>query len=177
MIYNEQMIKNAYLLLIPFCAIVLYLIFQVQPVDNTAHTHLHAGFTVYVDGVKQDFSNYKYMNFTPCTDHNETKGKDDEQIEKAHLHDGVGDVVHVHGEGALWSDLFKNIQFEVPPDKSITAYRQGAKIDNILSSPVDPKDSVLIIIGSEEGIDKSAYVTQDHIEEVESASELCGSSE
>src|ERR1700730_17097255 len=69
--------------------------------------HFHAGFQVYVDDKLQDFSDFKYMHEAPCTVNGKplTNNHVDEQIEKAHLHDQIGDVVHVHRLGATWSDL------------------------------------------------------------------------
>jgi len=59
--------------------------------------HYHAGFQVYVDGVKQDFSADKYMKVDPCTIAPKTAA--DVQLDKGHLHDKVGDVVHIHTTG------------------------------------------------------------------------------
>lgn len=123
--------------------------------------HYHAGFTVYVEGVKQDYSDYKYMNFRPCTEEETKKTKKDEQIEKAHLHDGVGDVVHVEHVGAKWGDLFKNIGVEL------------AEKPDILQQEIVPNSSVVITIGKE--VANPEYVTLEHIKEVEAKSELCGS--
>lgn len=123
--------------------------------------HYHAGFVVYVDGVKQDYSGYQYMNYTPCSEHEEKKSPEEEQVEKAHLHEGVGDVVHVHRSGAVWGDLFNNIGVEL------------AEQPEILSQKIEPNSSVVITIGNK--VDSPEYVTQERIKEVEAKSELCGS--
>jgi hypothetical protein len=124
------------------------------------HVHYHAGFTVYIDGVKQDYSDYKYMNFVPCSEHDQKKSKAEEQIEKAHLHDGVGDVVHVHRSGGKWRDLFKNIGVDLPGDLPI------------LDQPIEPDSSVVITVGTP--VENPDKVTLEHIKEVEAKSELCG---
>lgn len=123
--------------------------------------HYHAGFIVYVDGVRQDYSDYKYMNFTPCTEHAVKKSREEEQIEKAHLHDGVGDVVHVHRNGAKWGDLLKNINVNLPSET------------DILKQTIEPNSSVVIIIGLP--VSTPEKVPIEHIKEVEAKSELCGS--
>src|SRR5688500_3050606 len=96
--------------------------------------HYHAGFMVYIDGKLQDFSEAKFMSIAPCSeesDSHQAKSKVEEQLEKAHLHDNIGDVVHVHRKGAFWGDLFKNIGFEFP-DKKLKAFINGKPIADIL---------------------------------------------
>ncbi len=70
--------------------------------------HFHAGFQVYVDDKLQDFSDNKYMDETPCTKNGKPLPdvKVDDQLEKAHMHDHKGYIVHVHRKGSNWSDLF-----------------------------------------------------------------------
>lgn len=125
------------------------------------HVHYHAGFIVYVDGIKQDYSDYKYMNFVPCSAHDEKKSAKEEQIELAHLHDSGGDVVHVHRSGATWGDLFKNIAVDLPTNLPE------------LNRPIDPDSSIVIMVGKP--IDNPEKVSIEHIKEVEAKSELCGS--
>lgn len=127
---------------------------------ETEHIHYHAGFIVYIDGVKQDYSDYKYMNLTPCTQEESKPTKEEEQIEKAHLHDGVGDVVHVENEDGVWGDLFKNIGVSLPGQPEI------------LKQPIEPNSSVVIAIGQE--VENPERVTIEHIKEIEVKSELCG---
>ena len=43
--------------------------------------------------------------------------KEDKQLEKAHLHDLIGTVAHIHRENATWRDLFKNIGYSVSSKK------------------------------------------------------------
>ncbi len=142
----------------------------------TSEVHYHAGFLVYVDGVKQDFSDFKYMELEPCTDHKDAH-KEDEQKEKAHLHDGIGDVVHVHRANAVWGDLFQNIGYTFPANKTIIGYQNGQRIErieNILEKPIMPNDSLIIAVGDFDIGALRSPVTLDHIKEVESKSETCG---
>ncbi len=102
--------KRQVLIIINLLSLVLLVAianFYFQDAGIQHETHLHAGFQVYVDGVKQDFSDYQYMEIQPCgiTDYGE-KTPEEQQLEKAHLHDGVGDVVHVHRAGATWGGPF-----------------------------------------------------------------------
>jgi hypothetical protein len=117
----------------------------------------------------------KYMNFSACSEHEKKKSAEEEQVEKAHLHDGVGDVVHVHREGGTWADLFTNIKYPLPPDSHITVYRNGEEVSKIITQAIMPDESIIIVLGSQAGVDTSTYISQEHIREVESKSELCGS--
>ncbi len=135
--------------------------------------HYHAGFQVYVNNTLQDFSDLKYMQIKPCGG---TFHFEDEQIEKAHLHDNIGDVVHVHREGAVWADLFQNIKFEIPTSTEFVGYLNGNRQENILTYPILPYDSVVFFSGPIVSMNQKlqARVTDDHIKEAESRSENCG---
>src|SRR3990172_11529375 len=105
--------------------------------------HYHAGFKLFIDGKLQDFSSAKYMSVKLCVG-DEKEHKEDEQLEKAHLHDGVGDVVHVEAEEAKWKDLFMNISYKINPGKQITGFVNGKKVENILDHSIKSYDSVVI---------------------------------
>lgn len=132
-----------------------------DPKLSEEHIHYHAGFVVYIDGVKQDYSDYKYMDFESCSEHPEKMTAEEEQIELAHLHDGVGDVVHVHRAGAKWRDLFRNIGVSLPSELPV------------LNNPIEPNSSIVIVVGTP--VDNPVKVSLEQIKEVESKSELCGS--
>ncbi len=148
-----------------------------QTVLKPKHVHYHAGFQVYKDEKQVDFSDFKYMHELPCT----INGKPlegqvvDEQLEKAHLHDQTGDVVHVHREDALWRDLFTNIKFPVGDDAIV--YIDGRKVSNFLDQQIIPYTSAVILIGKH--ADDKKYleesVKKDYIQKVEKKSETCSS--
>jgi hypothetical protein len=140
--------------------------------------HYHAGFQIYKDNKLQDFSDFKYMHEAPCT----VDGKPindphaDGQLEKAHLHDHTGDVVHVHRANAMWKDLFTNIKYPID-EKNVVAYVNGKKVNAILEKKIEPYESVIIFIGTH--VDDQNYlkkaVTKKHIQDVEHKSETCSS--
>lgn len=143
--------------------------------------HFHAGFQVYADGKLLDFSDEKYMNTTPCAlrDHsNKTETPEDLQMDKAHLHDNIGNVAHAHVKGGKWKDLFQNMKFEISSKGIVKGYVNGEPIDNILNYDIKPFDSVIFLVGDKnKGID--AYllnaVKKDEIVKAEKMSETCGS--
>lgn len=139
--------------------------------------HYHAGFLVVKDGEIQDYSSTEFMKVEPCLIHEDEELSDEqEQLEKAHLHDNVGDVVHVHRKNATWKDLFVNAGIEVPEDAY--AYQRGAKVENISERVIEEDESIIVIVG-DEPIDIGPILTQevsrDHIAEIGNSSENCGS--
>ena len=140
--------------------------------------HYHAGFIVVKNNKIEDFSDIKYMHEKPCGNApvNEKETLAEQQIEKAHLHDFVGDVVHVHRENATWKDLFANLKY--PLDyTSIEAYINGKKISNLQDYPIKPYDSLVVVIGKNKESNNylKRAVTKSHIEQTEKKSDNCGS--
>ncbi len=138
--------------------------------------HYHAGFQVYVDDKLQDFSAAKYMNESPCTlDKEKAEHDEDIQLEKAHLHDNVGNVVHVERVGAKWNDLFKNIGYKIPNGKPITIFVNGEETGKTLEHHIQSYDSVLIMVGKQKNrkdLLKKA-VTIEEIKKAEKTGESC----
>ena len=163
-----------FLLLLISAALIFYLFRNSKNREDQKEIHYHAGFLVYLNGVRQDFSGSQYMHIEPCSEENETH-LENEQLEKAHLHDGVGDVVHVHRESAIWGDLFQNIGFTFPDRSILKAFSGGSELNNFLETPIKPYDSIIIASGDTNNINLSQYVTYDRIKEVEAKSESCGS--
>lgn len=148
-----------------------YLYLQRNTHDDT---HIHAGFVVYIDGVKQEYSDIKYMNLTPCSDHESVNTPEEEQIEKAHLHDNDGDVVHVHRKGAVWGDLFTNLGISFDSSKEIAGYKDGQKITDILKKNIIPNESIVIVVGDQSKATTYTPVSEEKVIEVGKKSELCG---
>lgn len=164
--------KRFFIIGIILLIIIFGVVFLAKNLSKPKVVHFHAGFQVYKNGVLQDYSGFQYMSLLPC-------GKvytdpADEQLEKAHLHNNIGDVVHVHREGATWGDLLKNINvsFAIPP----TGYINGEKIATILSQPIRPYDSLILFEGKHKAV--SEYlphaVSIKHIKLIEKISENCG---
>lgn len=137
------------------------------------HTHFHAGFTVYINGEKQDYSNIRFMHLDVCS----IPGKqDDHAMDKkdtVHLHDNVGDVAHIHVENVTWGMLFANMNVSFPKDTPIRGYRNGKIIQDILNEPIQKDDSIILVAGDKKKVDTSSYVTIRRIREVEGKSNTC----
>jgi hypothetical protein len=139
--------------------------------------HIHAGFQVYNNENKVDFSNFQYMHEMPCTVNGKPiEGRRDEQLEKAHLHDQVGDVVHVHRKNAKWEDFFKNIKYPIN-DNEATVYIDGKQVENFLDREIVPYESVVIFIGKKENSEilLKRAVSKERIKQIADKSENCSS--
>ncbi len=139
--------------------------------------HYHAGFAVFTNNKQADFSDFKYMIIKPCNlDKDEEKESDeDDQIEKAHLHDQIGDVVHIERKNAKWSDLFTNLKYDINYQE-VVAYLNSKKTTDFENLIIQPYDSLVILIGKNDSKKALAKaVKKSHIEETEKRSENCGS--
>jgi hypothetical protein len=136
--------------------------------------HIHAIFHVYVDGALQDFSGLEYMNIKPCSEEPEEYDPAEEQYEKAHLHDYVGEVVHVHRAGAMWGDLFTNLGVRLASPSAV--YVDGVEVTDIMNTEIKADTRVLIMVGRGDAVDEklAALPSVDLIREVENNSESCG---
>ncbi len=167
-------------LLITFSLFLLVLIAAIfswnhlAPVKIEPPVHYHAGFRVYIDGTLQDYSDTKYMNYTMCSATATKPTKSEDQEEKAHLHDGVDDVVHVERNGATWGDLFTNIKVQFPKDKPLVGYIDGKKIADIMHTPITAYTTAIFVVGTDAPDHSQEVVPLAHIKEVEATSEICG---
>lgn len=137
------------------------------------HVHYHAGFRVYINGIKQDYSKPIYMNFTPCSEHEQELSQEEEQIEKAHLHEQVGEVVHVHRKGAKWGDLFTNIRVDF--DEEVHGYINGVAVKEIMKEEITPYSTAILVVGEDNPVLGKEQIPREQIAEVEKQGEICGS--
>lgn len=149
--------------------------------NNNQHeedVHLHAGFVVYKDNEQVDFSDPKYMLIEPCSieeNHEDEEDHSDDPLKAVHLHDLVGDVVHVEAEGIKWSNLFENLEYEI--NYSVTkGIINGEEVDNFHDKIIQPYDSLVVLIGDNDDIDdaSSKAITTEYIKEIEAKGEDCG---
>jgi len=135
--------------------------------------HYHAGVVVFWNNQKIDFSDLKYMTISPCVEKGGEQPKEDKQNEKAHFHDGIGDVVHVETSGAIWKDLFTNIKYPVDYSKA-TGYMNGQKVVDFSNIPIRSDDSLVIFMGDNDPKFSTMGATVVYIEEQAKKSTECG---
>ena len=149
-------------------------IFFTKKILTPQKTHYHAGFVVFENNKKVDFSDTKYMFLEPCTLNNKhDNSAADIQIEKAHLHDNVGDLVHIERTGAKWQDLFTNIHFPIDFANTI-GFINGKQISSYQYQPIKPFDSLVVFIGKNDPKLLSQAVTKDYMIKMAKKSTTCG---
>jgi hypothetical protein len=96
-------------LLVGVLAVLLIRFFTYQP----EQVHYHANFAVYVNGQREEFKGAQYyQEVAACTaEHGFTNPQ-----QRAHMHDNINDVVHVHDHAVTWGQFFNNIGWAVSSD-------------------------------------------------------------
>ena len=136
--------------------------------------HYHAGFVVFQNNKKIDFSGFRYMNIVPCTLNKNDKSNENPQQEKAHLHDNVGDVIHIEHAGAIWKDLFTNIHYPIDYSKS-RGFVNGIETTNYQTKAIKTDDSLVVFIGNNNiKKDLQQSPTKNYIEKMGNKSKTCG---
>lgn len=80
-----------------------------QPVQ----VHYHANFAVYINGQREQFSGPQfYQEVAICSSTNSITIPQ----QRAHMHDNVNSVVHVHDHATTWGQFFENLGWFVGPN-------------------------------------------------------------
>lgn len=124
-------------------------------------THHHANFAVYLNGERLDLSGDQYMEeVAACYAAEEGEIAPEH---RAHMHENVGDVVHVHHPGVTWGHFFENLGFAVGPDYFFTGTERyfdgeegtlrivvnGFLVEDVSNRPIQSQDRLLISFGNE----------------------------
>lgn len=106
--------------------------------ENAAY-HAHANFQVVINGSTMDFNRPDFMSLAPCDDEESffplihdvlAHGKDSDELrENVHLHDNVGDVVHVHKRGMTWHNFFESLNMDLEKDQFVDE-QENAYVNN-----------------------------------------------
>lgn len=79
---------------------------------NPQHTHYHANFAVYLNGQRELFKDPTYyQDVAACTAYDNLT-----PVERAHIHDNVNNVVHVHDKAVTWGQFFENLGWYLGDD-------------------------------------------------------------
>ncbi len=132
------------------------------------HIHYHANFVVFINGQREEFKDPSYYEATgpSCTDHEVMT-----PLERAHMHESVNDVVHVHDQAVTWGQFFTNLgwvvdakvietpsQLLVADDAHpITFWLNDQKMDNVSNRVIGDQDKLLVDYGSEVDSAKQEY--------------------
>lgn len=169
---NKRFLYITVPLIILLIIISIFFIFKNQL--TSAKAHYHAGFIVFQNNKKLNFSDSKYMFIEPCALNQKSSDSTAViQIKKAHLHDNVGDLVHIEHVGAKWQDLFININFPINYS-SVVGYINGKKIFNFQTQSIHPYDSLVVLIGKNDSKFLKQAVTKDYMIKMAKKSTTCG---
>lgn len=76
-------------------------------------THHHANFAVYLNGVQEEFKSSKYyQEIAVCSSSHDITTPQ----QRAHMHDNVNSVVHVHDHAVTWGQFFDVLGWQVGED-------------------------------------------------------------
>jgi len=80
--------------------------------------HFHANFALYINGQREQFkSSLYYQEEAVCSSVN---GLTSPQ-QRAHMHDNINSVIHVHDHAVTWGQFFENLGWYIGPDFIETA--------------------------------------------------------
>jgi len=83
--------------------------FTYQPVQ----VHYHANFAVYINGAREEFkSPTYYQEVAVCS----TTDGITQPVQRAHMHDGINSVIHIHDHAVTWGQFFNNIGWSLGPN-------------------------------------------------------------
>lgn len=75
-------------------------------------THYHANFAVYINGQREEFKGPQYYEeVAACVAHGAIQ-----PAQRAHMHDDINSVIHVHDDGVTWQQFFNNIGWTLGPN-------------------------------------------------------------
>jgi hypothetical protein len=137
--------------------------------------HYHANFAVYINDKRIDFKEPYYYEEVAgsCAAGHEIK-----PAQRAHLHDNVGDTVHVHDDAVTWGAFFQNIRWAIGPDfvktqdaiytvsdtEKVNYFVNGQAIDDVSNQVIQSKDRLLVDFG-----DTDSKTLEDRMKKVASS--------
>ncbi len=146
--------------------IIGFVVYRTLQVPETP-VHYHANFAVYLNGAQVNFADPNYMHLAPCVANN-TKVSFN-KLDNVHLHDQVGNVVHMHQAGIVWNDLFQSVHYDLKKhvgNTPVQYYLNGKKTDSsILTKQIKSEDKLLISADTQpapENITASEYYAKQY---------------
>jgi hypothetical protein len=126
---------------------------------NPERVHYHANFALYINGQREEFKNpiYYISIAAMCsTDTAETPA------DRAHMHSGVNDVVHIEDHAVTWGNFFQNIGWIIDPRlirtpdalyvpddlHKITFTLNGQQVDGSMRQVIGDQDKLLVDYGT-----------------------------
>ncbi|MFQ5550594.1 MAG: hypothetical protein ACE5FJ_05105 [Gemmatimonadales bacterium] len=123
--------------------------------------HYHANFALVINGESFDFAQERYMQDVQAC---KVNPDDVLPVERAHMHELVPDVAHIHADGVTWGHFFANVGFTIGDDFVFTDrgdryfnddmnrlkfVLNGEQVASIVNREVVSEDRLLISYGPE----------------------------
>lgn len=145
-------------LLIGFLTLALVRFVTYQP---PKHTHYHANWSVWINGQEQKFADPSfYEEVASCTvyEHGES-----DPMHRAHMHNDIFNVVHVHADGVTWGQFMENINsaaqsgflrihndsFTNNENSKVSYVLNGKQLDSLNGLVIGDQDKLLINYGND----------------------------
>lgn len=168
---KSQHNKKQYLVVLLAFLLGAFWLFAVRFIlIDTKETHYHANFAVFVDGERVPFDNFIYFEEVQSC----FGGENQRPQDRAHMHDMVQHVVHVHDEAVTWGHFFSNIgvtvsdevlinndtMYQENNETSIVFYLNGEEVNSIYNRVIGDEDALLISVGSDSDTDLESQYAQ-----------------
>lgn len=103
-----------------------FIILAIRFATYSVHTtHYHANFAVYINGQREEFKGFQYYEeVAACVANGPIQ-----PAQRAHMHDNINSVIHVHDDGVTWQQFFNNIGWTLGPN-FIQDDKQNMYIEN-----------------------------------------------
>ena len=130
---------------------------------NPHRVHYHANFAVFINGQREQFKDnfyYQSEGAACIADANMTP------TDRAHMHDHINDLVHVHDHAVTWGQFFQNIGWGVNPrfintptqllvaseNQKVTFWVNGQEVANIANQVIGDRDKLLVDFGTDNNL-------------------------
>ncbi len=155
---NTLVIVNSILIGV-LVGLVLFALFRFITYKPDHATHYHANWQVWINGQQQMFPEPAfYQEVASCSIND-----DSDPLHRAHMHNNVYDVIHVHANGVTYAQFLENINssaqkgyvnlagkvYQDNPENKVTYLLNGRKLDSLSGIVIRSEDKLLINYGSE----------------------------
>lgn len=143
-----------------FLGVVVVLVIRFVTYTAPPQPHYHANFSVYINGAREQFKGLGYYEETAAEMCSLQFVETPKQ--RAHMHDNVGDVVHVEDKLVTWGNFMQNLGWGLGSDYlktkdtvlvngdagKLSFILNGQKLDSVSDLVIQDKDRLLISYGA-----------------------------
>lgn len=124
---------------------------------HSPETHYHANFSVYINGVREEFDiGTYYEEVAACTSSYQGNPKG-----RVHMHDTINDIIHVHDARVTYGHFFQNIGWAVGDEylvtlenlyqtegtKKVRYFINNEEVDSVTNRVIGNLDKLLVTYG------------------------------